>query len=136
MSALNTISGKYLVATVNGAVIAGVQEWEVTETADRLDGTTGLDQGFENDDLGVFSAEARLTIVQNLATGPYIEIAMGNVLSDVKLYRSVTDNQPAFIFPIMRVYESKNGGRVKDRFTVNVTARAAGPYTRSDPGSG
>jgi hypothetical protein len=132
----NTISGKYLILVVESVVLAGVQEWEIDENADRLDGTTGADGGFENDDMGVYSAEMRAQLVQNLASGIYHEIAMGTILTNVRAYRSVFDNQPAFYFPIMRVYNSRNGGRVRDRFTTNIVARSNGPYTRNNPGAG
>lgn len=136
MASPNTISGKYLVAVVENTILAGLQEWEITETADRLDGTTGSDGGFENDDMGVFAAEVRMQLVQNLASGIYIDIAMGTILTNVKLYRASSDAQPAFTFPTMRVYESRNGGRVRDRFVTNVVARANGVWTRNDPGAG
>lgn len=136
MAALSIISGKFLVATVGNVVLNGLQEWEVEETVDRLDGTTGGDAGFENDDMGVRAAEARFTLVQNLATGKYAEIMAGTILTEVRLYRSFTDNVPAFYFPLMRVYQSRNGGRVRDRFMVNVTARSNGSYAVYNPGSG
>lgn len=134
--AVNTISGKFLVGTISGAFITGTQGWTVRETTDQLDGTTGSDLGFENDDYGIIRAEIELEIVQNLAAGIYTQVAAGQRIADLKLYRAVVDAQPAFTFPIATIYESTNMGKVKDRFTVSVKARSNGPYTRTNPGAG
>ena len=132
------ISGKYIAVTISGvtAVLSGVQEWTVRETIDQLDGTTGNDGGFENDGGGIMRAEIDLTLVQDLSTGVYSVIACGTELANLKLYRRVTDAQPAWTFPVARVFESTNAGRVRDRLTVSCKARSAGEYTRTDPGAG
>jgi hypothetical protein len=132
----STISGKYLVVTVGNILIAGAQDWDCDETGDQLDGTTGSDQGFENDDIGVGRAVITMNLVQNLNNGQYAVIQKGTMLANVSLYRSAGDPQPAFLFPFARVYQSKNAGKVKDRFTVMVVARSNGPYSSFDPGAG
>lgn len=136
MATVNTISGKYLIVTVGSTVLVGPQGWTVRETTDQLDGTTGADAGFENDDFGIIRAEIDLELVQNLATGIYNDIGALTTLTALRCYRASTDTQPAFYFPIARVYESTNMGKVKERFTVAVKARSNGTYTRYDPGAG
>lgn len=132
----DTISGKYLAVTINGVLIVGEQGWTCRVTADQLDGTTGSDQGYENDDFGIQRAEIDLEIVQNLATGVYTVVAAPQRVSQLKLYRAVTDAQPAFTFPIATIYESTNMGKVRERFTVACKAKSNGPFTVTNPGSG
>lgn len=136
MAAINTVSGKYLAVTVQNVVLVGEQGWTVRETTDQLDGTTGADEGFENDDAGIIRAEIDLELVQNLASGIYVAIAAQTLLVELRCFRAVTDAQPAFYFPFARVYESTNMGKVRERFTVAVKARSNGIYTRYDPGAG
>jgi hypothetical protein len=113
-----------------------MQGWTVRESTDQLDGTTGLDQGFENDDFGIIRAEIDLEFVQNLATGLYITIAAQTIVTNLRLYRSYGDPQPGFLFPIARIYESTNMGKVRERFTTACKLRSNGPYTRYSPGAG
>lgn len=133
---VDTVSGKYLVGTLNGTLITGTQGWTVRVTADQLDGTTGSDAGFENDDYGVQRAEIDLEIVQNLATGIYSTVAAGQRITTLRLYRAVGDAQPAFTFPIATIYESTNMGKVRERFTIAVKAKSNGAFTSTNPGAG
>lgn len=132
----NTVSGKYLIGVIENVTIVGMQEWDVDETADQLDASTGADQGFENDDDGQTRAVITINLVQNLATGIYAAVRVGTLITNLRLYRSYTDAQPAFSIPLAKVYQSKNGGKVKERFTTLVVARSKGPYSGTDPGSG
>lgn len=134
--AVNTISGKYGIATLENSVLVGIQGWTVRETTDQLDGTTGQDLGFENDDAGIIRAEIDLEIVQNAATGIYNVIGAQTLLTTLRLYRVFSDAQPAFLFPFARVYESTNALKIRERITVTVKARSNGSYTRYDPGAG
>lgn len=134
--AVNTISGKYAIAVLEGVVLVGDQGWTVRESTDQLDGTTGADAGFENDDFGIIRAEIDMDFVQNLALGLYTVIAAQQILTNLRLYRSFGDPQPGFWFPIARIYESTNGLKTRERATVTVKARSNGSYTRYDPGAG
>lgn len=134
--AVNTISGKYLVCTLNGFILTGVTGWTVRESADQLDGTTGSDGGFENDDFGVQRAEIDMELVQNLAAGIYTTVAAPQRITELKLYRSYGDSQPAFYFPNATIYESTNMGKVKQTFTTAVKARSNSTYSRTNPGAG
>ncbi len=137
MSSPNTISGKYMVAAVESSLIVGLQGWTVRETTDQLDGTTGADAGYEDDDFGIVRAEIEMDCVQNLAAGtPYVAIRATTRLTNVRLYRSYGDAQPAFTFPLVTVYESTNMGKVRERLTVNVKAKSNGAYTFTNPGAG
>ena len=133
---VDTISGKYLAVVIGNVVIVGAQEWTCRETTDQLDGTTGADQGYENDDNGLVRAEIDIMLVQNLASGIYAAVRAGTLLTNLKLYRTSADNQPAFTIPLAKVYESTNAGKVRDRFTTAVKARSKGPYSGTDPGAG
>lgn len=75
-------------------------------------------------------------LVQNLASGIYAAVRAGTLLTNLKLYRTSADNQPAFTIPLAKVYESTNAGKVRDRFTTAVKARSKGPYSGTDPGAG
>jgi hypothetical protein len=61
-------------------------------------------------------------------------IRAGTVIYNLQLYRSINETVPAFAFPVVRVYRSTQGGRIKDRFTVQVTARSKGIYVSNEPG--
>ncbi len=134
--AISTISGKYGVATLENSLLVGVQGWTVRETTDQLDGTTGADLGFENDDVGIIRAEIDLELVQNCAFGIYSVIAAQELLTTLRLWRASSDAQPAFYFPFARVYESTNMLKIRERVTVTVKARSNGSYTRYNPGAG
>jgi len=134
--AVDTISGKYLVATINGTFVTGDQGWTARKTTDQLDGTTGLDGGYENDDYGIQRLEIEMDIVQNLATGIWSLVSAAQRVTNLKLYRAVTDAQPAFTVPLATIYESTNMGKVKDRFTISVKARSNGAFTETNPGAG
>lgn len=130
----DTISGKFLVARINGSIIRGVQDWEVDETADELDGTTGEDNGYENPDDGVWGATISMNLVQNLETGEYIRVRRGTLIEDLQLYRAATDPTPAFYFPMVKVFQSRNKGAIKERFTTFVRAKSKGEYQANNPG--
>lgn len=134
--AVNTISGKYLVGVYSGQIITGMQGWTARSTVDQLDGTTGSDAGYENDDYGVGRCEIELELVQNLATGWYTQLQAGQRITELRLYRAVSDAQPAFYFPIATIYESTNMGKVKERFTVSIKARSNGIFYATNPGAG
>ena len=128
-----TISGKFLSVYMDDVLVGGTQEVEVNETADQLDGTTGADLGYENDDDGISRAEVRFTLVQNLADGPAITLSRGAVV-DLKVFRSDGDTLPAVHLPVFKIYGAQNRGVVKERWTLAVSGRSKGSYTLSPPG--
>lgn len=130
----NTISGKYLVAVIGGVVVSGVQDWNAVETSDQLDGTTGADLGYENDDDGISRVEVDFNLVQNLANGAAITLTRGTTIS-LLLYRSAGDALPAFDIPTFKVYSAGTRGAVKERFTQAVRGRSKGAYTVNPPGA-
>ncbi len=130
----DTISGKFLSAYIDDELVTGNQKWDATETADQLDGTTGADLGYENDDDGISRVEATLDLVQNLADGPALTVSRGTVMS-LQLYRSDGDTLPAFDIPVFKVYSVGTVAEVKGRITQTVRGRSKGPYTVNAPGA-
>ena len=128
-----SVSGKYIVAKINGTIVAGVQEWEADETIDQLDGTTGADEGFEADDGGIQRVVVTMNLVQDITTGVYSAVRAGTSITNLTLYRDKDDAQPAFSIPIFRVFQSTNRGEVRGRVTVRVVGRSYGTYTVNDP---
>lgn len=128
-----SISGKLGGGKIDGVVIAGVQDWEAVETIDQLDGTTGSDGGYENDDGGVRRVEVTMNLVQDISTGVYSAVSAGTEITNLQLFRDLADVSPAFAIPTFRVYESGNRVEVRGRSTVRVRGRSAGSYTRNDP---
>lgn len=130
----DTISGKYLVAVIGSVTIDCVQDWEANETADQLDGTTGADLGYENDDDGISRVEVAFNLVQNLANGPAVTVGRGTTMA-LKLYRSAGDALPAFDIPAFKVFGARTRGAVRERFTQAITGRSKGAYTHNAPGA-
>lgn len=130
------ISGKRIVATLNGVVLTGNQAFESTGRADPLDGQTGLDNGFSKDEPGSLSRDLILDFVQDTRTGFFVEIMEGTRLEEVKVFRDTNDNVPAVYMPVANVFEAQLVARVKERITHRVTIRNYGQYTLNNPGSG
>lgn len=130
------ISGKHLTATVGGTplTLIGTQEWRQRGESDKLDGQTAEHEGFSANEPGTDTSAVDITLVQDLTTGIYTIIKNGTTLTDLKLYRHVDDDTPAFHYPIANVFSSDNGSAIKDKFTTKCSIENYGPYTCNDPG--
>lgn len=129
-----SISGKFLFVQVGNVILAGSQKWTVRDRADKLDGTTGADQGFENDQAGVRRLEITINFVQDTETGIWSVIQSGTILNNLKLFRDQTDPNPAFLIPIATCYEAENDIEVTGRSTIRSQITSNGPYIANDPG--
>lgn len=128
-----SVSGKKIAAKIGTTLIVGLVSWRVRESSQELDATTGADAGYEHPDNGVLGATIELNGVMDLTSGEYVPIRAGTEFTDLKCYRDAADTDPAFLFPTARVFESGQGGGVKERFEINCTAKSVGSYTVTDP---
>lgn len=130
-----SVSGKFLTVKIGATptILTGAFRWTVREAAEKLDRTTGSDNGFGNADAGVIDADGQIEFFLDTTLGGYNVVAAGTILTSLKLYRNGTDLSPAYTFPTALILESEQGAEVRGRFQVNVRFTNQGSYTAADP---
>jgi hypothetical protein len=129
-----SISGKYLTAAINGVNIEGTHEWSFKETADRLEATTGADQGRGKKDLGVIDGNVRIVFYFDIATGVYEFIRPGSQIVDLALYHDGNAATPLVLIADAQVFDATVRGQVRDRMIVEAEIEPYGDVvTVTDP---
>lgn len=123
---VGVISGKALYFTINGATINGPFSWRKRGSADKLDGTTGLDAGYGSTKAGVRQIEVTMGCIINILVG--LVISEQSTLTDVKLFYAVGDVQPAIWIPTFTVLSAEKGAEVRGRFELNISGENDGIY--------
>src|SRR5262249_33911564 len=113
------ISGRALSFSVAGVFLNGPFAWRKRGSADKLDGTTGLDGGFGSTKPGIVQAEVTLQLVINILSG--LVIREGTVLTNLNLYYAFGSATPALNFPVFTVLSAEKGAEVRGRFELTVT---------------
>lgn len=121
-----SISGKFLTAKINTTVIAGVHEWTVNETADRLEATTGADGGRGKKDVGVIDTTVRIVFYFDITTGEHLFIAAGTTITTLKLFADGAAVTPLYSFTTAKVFDKTVRGQIRDRFIVDTDIEAYG----------
>jgi hypothetical protein len=127
------ITGKYLVAKLNGVLIENVFKWNAEEGGDVLDATVGTDLGFEYEEMGVENCHVTTTLYLDIVNGVYSNVQRGTVLTNLQLFRNVADTVPALLIPFALVVRSGQGAEVRGKFEVPCEIHSQGPYTTNDP---
>ena len=130
-----SVSGKFLTAKIGTAVIVGNYAWTVKESVEKLDAITAADAGANRKDFGVEEAQITIKLLVDVTTVKYEPLAAGTEVTSLKLYRVATDAQPAFSFPLARVFDSDQGGELRGRFEMSAQLENVGAYTRFEPGA-
>jgi hypothetical protein len=112
------ITGKYLSMEIGVATLAGVHSWDVDETADEIEATTGADNGRGRKDVGVVDTVANVVLYLDITSGLYTALRAGATLSNVKLYADKDADDPLYTFSAAKAFGLKLGGRVRDKFEV------------------
>lgn len=129
-----SISGKYLTVKIGTTVVAGNFDWSVDETADKLEGTTGANNGRGKKDPGVIDCVARFRLYLDVTAGTYTALRAGAAITNLKLFLVAASTNPAYAFTAFNVFSSKLAGQVRDRFIVDVEGEPAGDViTASEP---
>lgn len=131
-----SISGKYLKATIGATptIIAGTYEWSVNETGDRLEATTGADNGRGKKDVGVIDTRVKVTFYFDVTAGVFNFIRPGTILTSLKLYTDSSNTNPLYAFTSAKVFDTNVRGQVRDRFIVEADIEAYGNViTVADP---
>jgi len=123
------ISGKALCFSVNGTFLNGPFAWRKRGSADKLDGTTGLDGEFGSTKAGIVQAEVTLQLIINILSG--IVIVEDSVLTNLQLYYAFGDTTPSLSFPVFTVLTAEKGAEARGRFELTVTGENDGPYTEN-----
>ncbi len=84
-----SISAKYLTCFVGGSELEGTHEYNVNERGDRIEATTGSDNGRGKKDVGVIDTMMRVMLYADAATFDPTGISAGTVLSVLQFW---TDN--------------------------------------------
>ncbi|AMV28788.1 hypothetical protein VT84_30625 [Gemmata sp. SH-PL17] len=128
-----SVSGKYLTAKIGAAEIKGTYAWRVSERYEKLDAITAADNGNNRKDFGVGEAEISLRLLIDIASGAYEPVAAGTEITALTLYRKKGDAQPAYSFPLVRIFDSEQGAEIRGRVEVNATGENVGIYARNEP---
>lgn len=122
------ISGKYLTATLGAMAtnIDGTHEWQAQESADRIEATTGANNGRAKKDAGVIETRIRVVFYLDIATGLYAFIRAGTVLTDLKLWHDSAALAPVFAISSATVFDSTVRGQVRGQMIVEAEIEANG----------
>lgn len=128
------ITGKFLSCTINGTVLAGTHEWSVQETADRLDATTGANNGRGRKEAGVIDTRIRVTFYLDITSGLFTAVRPGTVLTNLRLFTRSAASNPVYLFSSATVFDMTVRGQVRDRFVVDCDIEPAGDViTATEP---
>lgn len=128
-----SISGKALQAEIDGVFVHGNFSWQIEEDGDELDGTTAESGGYEDPEMGVYKARVTLKGYMDVADGTYTPVRRGTIVTNLKLFRDITDVTPAFDIPTSLVLRSNQGGEVRGKVEWGSTIATKGAYTYNDP---
>jgi hypothetical protein len=128
------ISGKKLSVDVNGTTLLGVVSWRVREAADELDASSAASGGYNDVEAGFIGATIEIRGWFDILTGDYTPIRAGTTLTNLELFRDITDVTAAFTFASALVVSSDQGAENRGRFEINATVKNKGSYTYDEPG--
>lgn len=129
-----SISGKFLSATVGVGTIEGTHEWTVNERGDRLEATTGANNGRGKKDVGVIDTMVKIVFYLDITTGEFQFIRTGTTLTNLKLFLDNTATNPMYLLTSARVFDTTVRGQVRDRFIVEADIEAVGDVvTQNEP---
>jgi hypothetical protein len=129
-----SITGKDLTASVNGINIDGAHEWSFRETADRLEATTGANNGRGKKDVGVIDGNIRVVFYLDITTGAYEFIRAGVGLVNVGLWHDGNALAPLVLVSLAQVFDSTVRGQIRDRMIVEAELESYGDVvTVTDP---
>ena len=134
---MSTISGKYLQATVGAmpTVIAGTHEWSGRESGDRLEGTTGANNGRGRKYCGVIDGQFRIRFYFDVNSGLAAFIRTGTVLTNLKLYADEAATNPIYALTSATVFDFNMVGRVRDTFIVDADIESNGDVITFNDGN-
>jgi hypothetical protein len=129
-----SISGKFLSASTSLGTIVGNHEWTYDETGDRLDATTGADQGRGNPDCGVIDTKVTVKFYLDIVTGVYTFIRTGTILTGVELFVNINDPSPIVTITEATVFNFQIVGQIRDKMVATAQLEANGDViTCTDP---
>lgn len=127
-----SISGSRLRCKINGVTVAGLHDWEADDSGgDVLDATTGEDGGFTNTDTGCADLKVTLRLYFDITNGIDVVIAFGTVLTNLLLYRHLSDATPAYTIDSAVVIAKPTTVQVRGRVETTVTVKNKGSWTEN-----
>jgi hypothetical protein len=129
-----SISGKKLGCKYGGTptTLAGNHSWQASAKVDELDSTTGADAGYANFDAGVKELTVTIQFYFDVASGVAADLAEGTVLTNLKLYRDLSDTNPAFTLASALVTQFEQKGEVRGKIECTATVKNKGSYVYHD----
>ncbi len=121
-----SISGKYLTARLGATNITGTHEWSVSESGDRLEATTGANNGRGKKDVGVIDTRIKVVFYLDVSSGAFVFIRTGTALTDLKLFADGNSVTPLYSISSATVFEASVRGQIRDRFIVDAEIEANG----------
>jgi hypothetical protein len=128
-----SISGKKLSVDINSVTLLGTVSWRCREKVDELDGASAATSGYDSPEAGFAGATVEIRGWFDILAGDYTPIRAGTTLTNLELFRDITDVTPAFLFGSALVVTSDQGAENRGRFEINATVKSKGSYTYNDP---
>jgi hypothetical protein len=128
-----SVSGAFLRCTINGTRVGVLHSWQADDAgSDKLDRTSGDDDGFTNRDIGCLDLVVSLGIYFDTTTGTNLTFSTGAVISNVLLYFNSGDATPAFNIPLALVMSNPKTVEVRGRCETTFQIGNKGPYNRNN----
>lgn len=128
-----SISGKKVGCKIGAAVVAGIYKADADMESDDLDATVGTGGGFTDTDAGCDGCTVQIAGWFDVATGVATDVKNGTVITNFKMFRDITDVNPAILMPTAIVTKFHLGAAVRDRVEFTATIKNKGTYTYNDP---
>lgn len=129
-----SISGKRISCEADGVNLDGTHEWDIQETGDRLEATTGTDRGRGRKDGGVIDTKASVKFYLSKVNGEFTRVRTGTILSDVRFFVDIDSATPIYEFDEAEVFDFQVVGSIRDRLICTCQLEAKGDVvSANDP---
>ena len=120
------ITGAFLACKLGNAAIAGTHEWSASEVADRLEATTGADQGRGRKEAGVIDTQIKIRFYFDIVVGVASFIRAGTVLTNLKLFANQSSPNPMYLIASATVFNFNVHGQIRDKWVVDADIETNG----------
>lgn len=130
------ISGKFLSASADGTNIDGTHEWSCEEVADKIDGTTGSDQGRGNPECGVIDTSITVAFYLDIVSGQWTRLRTGTILESMELFADINSATPTYSIGLATVGKIHSRVQVRDKYIITADVWAQGDVVTANEPAG
>lgn len=130
-----SVSAKYITCILNGFEVEGLTGVDADDSGtDRLDATSAKYGGYTATDTGCFDLDLNITLLTDLADGPFLNIQVGTLLEEVYVRREPEEEPPMYYLPLARVVSKPQRAEIRGRLEVTCRVKNHGPYEEDGVG--